>query len=167
MDQSTPASIRTRPPAVALFAATSLLLAVTVGFSLGLWLLLARVWGVSLFGANWLVLVQVHGLLQLFGFAGLFAMGVALHALPRFRGAASPPTALWLTAYLGILGGLALRAVAQPVPDLPGRGALLLIGGALLCAGALAFSGAALRALATGRNPHRPDELLIGSAVCV
>ncbi|MHB8631716.1 MAG: NnrS family protein, partial [Candidatus Limnocylindria bacterium] len=45
--------------------------------------------------------------------------------------------------------------------------ALLLIGGALLCAGALAFSGAALRALATGRNPHRPDELLIGSGVCV
>ncbi|MDP9252917.1 MAG: NnrS family protein [Chloroflexota bacterium] len=137
-----------------------------MGFGLGLWLLLARVWGVSLFGMNWLALVQVHGLLQLFGFAGLFAMGVALHALPRFRGAAPAPTALVWIAYLGTLGGLALRSIAQPTPDLPARSAVLLIGGALLCAGTLAFSVAALRSLVTGRNPHRPDELLIGAGIC-
>lgn len=137
-----------------------------MGFGLGLWLLLARVWGVSMFGTNWLALVQVHGLLQLFGFAGLFAMGVALHALPRFRGAAPAPTALVWMAYLGTLGGLALRSIAQPTPDLPARSAVLLIGGALLCVGTLAFSVAALRSLVTGRNPHRPDELLIGAGIC-
>ena len=137
-----------------------------MGFGLGLWLLLARVWGVSLFGANWLALVQVHGLLQLFGFAGLFAMGVALHALPRFRGAAPPRRALvWIT-YFGILSGLALRSIAQPMPDLPARGPLLLTSGVLLFGGTLSFTYAAIRSLVTGRNPHRPDELLIGAGIC-
>jgi uncharacterized protein involved in response to NO len=137
-----------------------------VGFGLGLWLLFARVWGISLLGANWLALVQVHGLVQLFGFAGLFAMGVALHAVPRFRGAPPPSrTLVWIT-YLGTLGGLALRSIAQPMPDLPGRSALLVIGGASLGLGTLAFGVAAIRSLVSGRNPHRADELLIGAGIC-
>jgi hypothetical protein len=137
-----------------------------VGFGLGLWLLFARVWGISLLGANWLALVQVHGLLQLFGFAGLFAMGVALHAVPRFRGAPPPSrTLVWIT-YLGTLGGLALRSVAQPIPDLPWRSTLLVIGGASLGLGTLAFGVAAIRSLVSGRNPHRADELLIGAGIC-
>ncbi|HEV1996626.1 MAG TPA: NnrS family protein, partial [Candidatus Dormibacteraeota bacterium] len=165
-DRLTDTSTSDRPTTVALFAATSLIIGLSVGFGLGLWLLLARVWGVTLFGANWLALVQVHGLLQLFGFAGLFAMGVALHALPRFRGAAAPRTALvWIT-YLGTLSGLALRSIAQLMPELPARGPLLLIGGALLFVGTLAFTYAAARSLVTGRNPHRPDELLIGAGIC-
>lgn len=151
---------------IPVFVATSLATGLTVGFGLGLWLLLSRVWGVTLLGANWLTLVQVHGLLQLFGFAGLFAMGIALHALPRFRGAAPPPAALVWIAYLGIVGGLAVRGVAQPTTDLPARTWILIIGGVLLCVGALSFAIAALRTLATGRNPHRPDELLIGAGIC-
>lgn len=151
---------------ILVFVATSLAAGLTVGFGLGLWLLLSRVWGVTLLGANWLALVQVHGLLQLFGFAGLFAMGIALHALPRFRGAASPPAALVWIAYLGIIGGLALRGVAQPTTDLPARSGVLVVGGVLLCMGTLSFAYAALRTLATGRNPHRADELLIGAGIC-
>ena len=138
--------------------ATALAIALTAGFGLGFWLLLARVWGVTLFGANWLALVQVHGLLQLFGFAGLFAMGVALHAIPRFRG--GPPSdarLVWIT-YAATLAGLALRAIAQPMQDLPGRGAALAIGGALLIVGTSVFAATALRSLAGGRNPHRADE---------
>lgn len=156
-----------RPPAVAFFAATALAIGLTVGFGLGLWLLLARVWGVSLFGASWLALVQVHGVLQLFGFVGLFAMGIALHAVPRFRGAGPPPAWLvWIT-YLGTLIGLVIRSVAQPVPDLPARGSLLLVGDGLLVAGTLAFSAAALGSLVAGRNPHRPDELVMGAGILV
>ena len=156
-----------RPPVVAFFAATALAIGLTVGFGLGLWLLLARVWGVTLFGASWLALVQVHGVLQLFGFAGFFAMGIALHALPRFRGAGPPPAWLvWIT-YVATLGGLVLRSVAQPIPDLPARGSLLLVGDGLLVIGTLAFSAAALGSLVTGRNPHRPDELVIGAGIAV
>ena len=137
-----------------------------MGFGLGLWLLLARVWGVSLLGANWLALVQVHGLLQVFGFAGLFAMGVALHAVPRFRGAPPPPRMLVRITYVATLGGLFLRSIAQPIPDLPGRSTLLVIGGAALSLGTLAFSAVAIRSLVSGRNPHRADELLIGAGIC-
>lgn len=151
---------------IPVFVATSLAIGLTVGFGLGLWLLLSRVWGVTLLGANWLALVQVHGLLQLFGFAGLFAMGIAFHALPRFRAAAAPPAVLVWIAYLGIVGGLAVRGVAQPATDLPARSGVLVVGGALLSVGALSFAFAALHSLATGRNPHRPDELLIGAGIC-
>ena len=121
----------------------------------------------TLFGASWLAHVQVHGVLQLFGFAGFFAMGIALHALPRFRGAGPPPAWLvWIT-YLATLGGLVLRSIAQPVPDLPARGSLLLVGDGLLVIGTLAFSAAALGSLAAGRNPHRPDELVIGAGIAL
>jgi uncharacterized protein involved in response to NO len=154
-----------RRPAVAFFAASALGIGLTVGFGLGLWLLLARVWGVSLFGASWLALVQVHGILQLFGFTGLFAMGIALHALPRFRGATAPSTWLVGATYVATVGGLGIRSIAQAVPDLPARPAVLVAGGAVLVLGTLAFAAAALGALTTGRNPHRADELVIGAGV--
>ena len=154
-----------RVPSVALFVATALSIALTAGFGLGLWLLLARVWGVTLFGANWLALVQVHGLLQLFGFAGLFATGIGLHAIPRFRGASAPGPPLVFTIYALTLTGLALRAIAQPTPDLPGRDAVLAIAGVLLIIGTSVFATTALRALAGGRNPHRADELLMGAGI--
>jgi hypothetical protein len=144
---------------------SALSIALTVGFGLGLWLLLARVWGVSLFGASWLALVQVHGVVQLFGFVGLLAMGIGLHAVPRFRGGGPPPPLLAWTAYAGTVAGLALRSVAQPIPDLPARGALMLVGGGLLVVGTLAFGGAAIGSLLAGRNPHRPDELVMGAGI--
>ena len=112
------------------------------------------------------MLVQIHGLLQLFGFAGLFAIGVALHALPRFRAARPPSTAIRAAAYLGTVVGLALRVIAQPLPDLSGRTVVLAGGGVLLIGGAVAFASAAIRSLASGRNPHRPDELVIGAGIC-
>ena len=146
--------------------ATALSIGLTAGFGLGLWLLLARVWGVTLFGASWLALVQVHGLLQLFGFAGLFVMGVALHAIPRFRGTAPARPLLVWTIYAATLAGLALRAIGQPWEDLPGRDVSLAASGALLTIGTSLLAATALRALSGGRNPHRADELLMGAGLC-
>jgi len=94
-------------------------------------------------------------------------MGIALHAVPRFRGAGPPPRSLvWIT-YLATVGGLGIRSTAQAVPDLPARGSLLLIGGGFLVLGTLAFAAATLGSLAGGRNPHRPDELAIGAGVAL
>src|SRR5262249_7694768 len=56
-----------------------------------------------------------HGHLQLYGWAGLFVLGVALHFLPRLRGTPLMGARLvpWL---LGILTmSLVLRAISQPV----------------------------------------------------
>ena len=150
---------------VAVFSAAALIVALLAGFGLGVWLLLARTWGVPMFGASWLVLVQVHGLIQLFGFAGLFLMGVALHVLPRFRGA--PPAPGWLVRaiFASTVFGLTMRTVAQPLTDLPGRGLILIAGAALLAFGTGCFAIAVLRILVAGRNPHRADELVIAVGV--
>ena len=48
-------------PAVAIFTAGALAIALTAGFGLGVWLLLARTAGVGTFGVPWVVVVQVHG----------------------------------------------------------------------------------------------------------
>jgi len=106
-------------PAVAIFTAGALAIALTAGFGLGVWLLLARTAGVGTFGVPWVVLVQVHGTIQLFGFAAMFVMGVALHVLPRFRGAPPAPRVVSAVAFCGTVGAIILRAVAQPFADLP------------------------------------------------
>lgn len=148
-------------PVVALFVVTALVLALTAGFGLGLWLLLARTEGLTTFGVVWLALVQVHGTIQLFGFAALFLMGVGLHVLPRFRGAPPPPRALVAIALGGTAGGIVLRAVAQPFLGLGARDTLLVLSSLLLLLGTMAFASAAITSLRRGANPHRPDELVM------
>jgi uncharacterized protein involved in response to NO len=66
-------------------------------------------------GLWWVALVQAHGHVQLFGWAGLFVLGVALHFLPRLRGTplAYPRMTPWLLTLLG--GGLTLRVLSQPL----------------------------------------------------
>ena len=154
-------------PAVAFFTATALAIALTAGAGLGLWLLLDRLYGLPLLGLSWLALVQVHGTLQLFGFAGLFVMGVGLHVLPRFRGATPPPRIVVAAIYAAMVVALAARAIAQPLPELPARGAILEAGGLALVAGTLLYALTAVRVLASGTHPHRPDELVIALGVCV
>ncbi len=60
-------------------------------------------------------MAQAHGHLQLYGWAGLFILGVAFHFLPRLRGA--PLAIPWLVPW--ILGaqviGLLFRAFSQPL----------------------------------------------------
>src|SRR5690348_10970728 len=104
-------------PPVAILPRTALALGVTAGPGLRLWLLLARTVQAPLGGASWLALVQVHGFVQLFGFAGLFVMGVGLHLLPRLRGGAPVGRRPSLAVYLLTVTGVVVRAVAQPAPD--------------------------------------------------
>jgi len=150
---------------VVVFVATALAAALTAGFGLGLWLLLARTVGVSTFGVPWAVLVQVHGTIQLFGFAALFVMGVALHVLPRFRGAASPPRIVIWVAFCGTVAAVGLRAIAQPFVDLPARDVLLAVSSTFLVAATSSFAIGALLALRGGTNPHRADELVMAAGI--
>ena len=152
-------------PTVVIFTGGALAIALTAGFGLGVWLLLARTAGVATFGVPWIVLVQVHGTIQLFGFAAIFVMGVALHVLPRFRGASSPPPVVSAIAFCGMVGAILLRAVAQPFVDLPARDVLLAISSILLVLATSAFAIGALAALRGGTNPHRSDELVMAAGV--
>lgn len=63
----------------------------------------------------WLALVQSHGHIQLFGWCGLMVLGVGLHFLPRLRGAPLVGVQLVPAALIWLVGGLILRAVAQPL----------------------------------------------------
>src|SRR5579885_1025924 len=100
----------------------ALLLGAAGGFVMAAVLTLTRAFGVPL-GLWWMALAQAHGHLQLYGWAGLFVLGVAFHFLPRVRGAplAAPRLIPWILR--GLVGGLVLRAVSQPL--LAASGALL------------------------------------------
>lgn len=93
---------------------SALLIGAGGGFLLATVLTLARAFSIPL-GAWWASVAQAHGHLQLFGWAGLFVLGVALHFLPRLRGTPLVGARLvpWLLAAL--VSGLVLRAVCQPL----------------------------------------------------
>lgn len=84
------------------------------GFLLATVLTLARAFSIPL-GAWWEAMAQAHGHLQLFGWAGLFVLGVAFHFLPRLRGTPLVVARLipWLLSAL--VASLILRAICQPL----------------------------------------------------
>jgi uncharacterized protein involved in response to NO len=66
-------------------------------------------------GPWWIAVAQAHGHLQLYGWAGLFVIGVALHFVPRLRGTplALPQLIPWILSTL--VASLLLRAFCQPL----------------------------------------------------
>lgn len=112
--------------------ASALLMGVGVGFALATVLTLALAFHIPL-GTWWIATAQAHGHIQLYGWAGLFIIGVALHFLPRLRGTplVMPGLIPWILAAL--LAGLLLRALSQP---------LILVSGSRVWAISLIVSGA-------------------------
>ncbi|MFQ5876622.1 MAG: DUF1858 domain-containing protein [Acidobacteriota bacterium] len=74
-------------------------------------------------------LIQVHGHFQLFGWVGLFVIGVAYHILPRLTGVRLPSYRLASASFVLLVAGTVLRAAQSMAPS-PSRSALLS-GGAL------------------------------------
>lgn len=95
------------------FVWASIVTAATAGFGFGAAAFAASAARVPL-GDWWTALYQAHGHLQLFGWGGLMVLGVGFFFLPRLRGAplAAPTLLPWILS--AMVGGLALRAVAQP-----------------------------------------------------
>ena len=150
---ASPAPPRTLFPT---FVFTALTLAVTLGVSTGGWAIWRMAFATGTVLASHL---QLHAHVQLLGFAGLLILGVALHALPRILGVASPSRRVLFTVLLGIGGGALLRAIGQPLaPWATGR-FLCLLSGALELAGAFAFAAWALPVLAGRRASSDPLSL--------
>jgi uncharacterized protein involved in response to NO len=142
-----PALCATRTPAdparqqpfsrVAPVVAAALLLGAGVGFVFAAVLSITEATRTA-GGTWWTALVQAHGHVQLYGWAGLLVIGVALHFLPRLRGAglARPALVPWLLGALA--GAMLLRALCQPLTALTGAAlwrAGLALSGILECAG--------------------------------
>lgn len=102
-------------------------------------------------GARWPAAAQAHGHAQLFGWAGLMVLGVGFHFLPRLGGAPPVSAAGSRTVLLLLLGGLALRSLAQLGLALSDAGdGQVPLRVCLAASGALELAGAslALRVLA-------------------
>jgi len=81
---------------------------------------------------------QMHAHTQILGFAALFLMGIAFHALPRITGVGGGPPRFSKLAFWLMAGGVVLRNFGQPFNLAPvGRAASLLSGVAELAAGCL------------------------------
>ncbi|HEY7021537.1 MAG TPA: hypothetical protein VH349_10505 [Ktedonobacterales bacterium] len=135
LPHTTPAPDTTQTPfsRVAPALRSALIVGVAGGFTLATILTLTAAFHVPL-GSWWRALVQTHGFLQLYGWAGLFALGVGAYVLPRLRGAP-----LALTGVLGWILGLHLaslifRFACQPLAALTPSGlprAGLIVSGVL------------------------------------
>ncbi|GCE29909.1 hypothetical protein KDA_53930 [Dictyobacter alpinus] len=139
-DQPGKARLRPQEPfaRIAPLLKAALLLGVCGGFALATVLTITQSLPTML-GSWWVALVQAHGHLQLYGWSGLFVVGVSFHFLPRLRGTpiALPHLLPWFLGFL--MSGLVLRALSQPLIaliDHPLWRVLLVVTG-ILEAGAL------------------------------
>lgn len=90
-----------------------------------------------------------HALAQLFGFLGLFIIGMSLHLAPRFFGAAPPTRAFSLRLWWCAMGGVLLLVVGRLGSLVPGSAWLGLVGAVLLVAAVSAW-GSMLLGFALG-----------------
>ncbi len=66
-------------------------------------------------GAWWVASIQAHGHAQLFGWAGLFVLGVGLFFVPRLRGTTLARAELAPWALVCFVVGITLHALCQPL----------------------------------------------------
>ncbi len=101
------------------FLKASLLVAITIGWLLGAVELSAITFhGAFQSLATRLIspaLFQVHGQSQIVGWVGLFIMGIAYQVIPRQRRVAIHTPVMAYVVLTLMLGGIVLRAVAQPL----------------------------------------------------
>jgi len=141
----------------------ALALALSAGFGYGAILVWILAFGQSA-GPLWVAMVQAHGHVQLFGWGGLFVVGVSLYFLPRLRGSplAFAQFTPWVATLLG--AGIGLRGIAQPAVALAstpeaGLGLVARFGfglsGVLEWAGVTLIVGMLVATLREGRSPLR------------
>lgn len=140
------------------FVRAALLVALFLGFTPGLMLLAVLITGRP--EIDWSAWSEAHGLAQVYGWAGLFIVGIASHIIPRFRG--NVPIAFpWpQRATLGlILSGLAIGPAARMAPvSGPLENAAIITGSFLLLAAMVIFAATLGRVLVKGQAGAVPLE---------
>lgn len=105
------------------FVYAALVLALTAGFGFGTGLVIARALDMPL-GGWYPALVQAHGHAQLFGWVGLFILGVGLTFFPKLRGAKLQGTEHLRLAFGLLVAGIAQRSLVQPLAGFVGTNLL-------------------------------------------
>jgi len=129
-----------------------------LGFSTGAGALVVAALGVDR-GSWWLTHLQAHGAAQLFGWAGMFTIGLAWHVLPRFRNVT--PLFPWpQRAVLFLLAtGTTVRFLAQTMPASPVAQASAFAGAMAIFVAVLCFVAFAGHTLARGARVHDSVEV--------
>ncbi|MBX7106433.1 MAG: NnrS family protein [Gemmataceae bacterium] len=116
LDNDPPATAVARPDDAIYrrFFLAGIAVVLTLGASWGAWLLLKIAWNGS-FRAAGLHAINAHGHAQIFGWVGLFVMGFAYQAFPRFKHTDLRwPTWAFASWWL-MLGGIIVRSVFEPL----------------------------------------------------
>lgn len=95
---------------------------------------------------------QIHGVTQIFGFALLYVMGIAFHAIPRMLGVPPAPRGLQRVAFWGTLLGVLLRNLGQPFAFFAFGRVLSFAAGLLLATGGGFFALFVIRAALGARR---------------
>jgi len=132
-----------------------IVLALTAGATWGAWLL----WTIALTGSFRSISlsnINAHGEAQIFGWVGLFIMGFAYQAFPRFWQTTLVTPRLAAHAFALMVAGLIVRTVAIATGEVWSLAApTALLGGLLQVAAAMIFTGQILATL--GRSRVRID----------
>lgn len=126
------------------FVWSSLIMGLGMGFLLGAGLVMAMAFGFPL-GRGFASFMQVHGHVQLVGWAGLLIMGVSLYFLPRLSGIplAQPRWPRWILVLM--TAGLMLRGLGHSqLPFATSHSHVVILTWAVVGSGLLEWLGASL-----------------------
>ena len=146
------------------FVFGALFVALTAGFGLGLVNLTRIVLAQSFYEISG-VLKQIHGHAQVFGWVGLFIMGVAFHAVPRMKMQPLRHVSAAKGCFVLMLMGVFLRVFAQPLARHSVGAAVLLISGILELAAVGLFVWLLGGAVVRSEQEREPYEKFIWASV--
>jgi hypothetical protein len=135
------------------FFKAGIVVVLTLGATWGAYLLVRIALGRSFRAAD-IQEINAHGQAQIFGWVGLFVMGFAYQAFPRFKHTALARPR-WAYASLGILAlGLVARSICQPLADsVPGMTETAVAGSLLEVMAVWLFAWIVLETVALSGKP--------------
>ncbi|MGD0059269.1 MAG: hypothetical protein ABSD58_07610 [Verrucomicrobiia bacterium] len=146
------------------FVFGALFVALTAGFGLGV-VNLTRISLAQSYYEISGVLKQIHGHAQIFGWVGLFIMGVAFHAVPRIRMQPLRPAGAAKWCFVLMLAGVLVRVIAQPLAWHSVGAMALLISGAMELAAIGLFVWLLGGSMARSQQKHEFHEKFIWASV--
>ncbi len=146
------------------FVRAALIVAVVLGFSTGAVILIMPLLGIER-SLSWATHSQSHGIAQLFGWAGLFIMGLAYHVVPRFTGGTLHfPLPQKISMWLVVIG-LTTRFSGQSLYRTSLTEPLLAAGGIILFAGMLVFGWSLLGVMRTAPRKTGSVEMWLWAGI--
>jgi hypothetical protein len=146
------------------FVRSSVIIAVVLGFSTGAAILIMPLLGFER-SLTWNTHSQSHGIIQIFGWAGLFVMGLAYHVVPRiFNRPIRYPVPQRLSMWL-VISGLLLRFTGQALYKLPIAGLLMTASGISLFIAMLVFAWTLYEVIRYSTSKSGPAEIWLIAGV--